>query len=191
MDLKNQDSVRPGLNSGFALTELLFTVAIIALVLGAIASIAATQKATQTARKEGMTIEGVVDDLRLILTRNESFSGVNMNLTTDIDLWPDNKVLSRGRVASEWGSDIALSVDSAVDPTQKTVRFDIPGVPSKGCSDLATYSFSASRVSVDGLIIYNTIPGSPSVYPTDVASAATQCQSEPSTVSVWFPKQDL
>jgi prepilin-type N-terminal cleavage/methylation domain-containing protein len=173
---------------GFALTELLFAVGIMAIVLGAISAVISTQLSTQTAQKEGGTIQSVVDDLKVIFLRQPSFIGVDMVLTTTLDLWPTNRVVSPGVVTSAWGSVVGASTDLAVDPTGKLLRIDIPAVTNKGCPDFAAYAFSAARMTINGQVVFNTTTSGPQVNPLDVALAVGQCADATSDFSIWFSK---
>lgn len=172
---------------GFALTELLFAVGIIAVVLGGISSVIATQLSAQKAKKEGAIIQSAVDDLKTIFSPRDSFVGVDMVLTTDIDLWPTDRVSGPGVVASIWGSTLNAVVDVAIDPTGKLLRIDIPDVPSKGCADQAAYPFAASRITINGQVVLNTTSTGAQVNPLDVTQVAAQCSAD-SDFSIWFSK---
>ena len=59
-------------NAGYVLTEMLITVAIIAVVLATVASVAMSESASREGQNEARMIEQVADDLRLMLTRQDA-----------------------------------------------------------------------------------------------------------------------
>jgi len=188
--MKTKTSISAGKKQqrGYMLTELLLTVAIIAVVLSGIAGVIATQSATQISQREGGIIQMAINDLRLIFRRQPSFIGFNMATSTQVELWPTNRVTAPGVVSSAWGSNINFVVDGALDPSNQTMRADIDDVPQEGCSDFASYAFSASRIAIDGQVVLNTTGFGPQLNPIDIVAVAAQCDSAPSDVSIWFTK---
>lgn len=177
--------------SGYALTELLFTMGIIALVLGTIASIAVNQSASATAKNQARTIEQAIQDLRLIFLRQNSFAGLDMDTSIDLDIWPEEKIVNGGAgrdVLNEWGSPLDLTIAAGIDPGQTVLRVNVDNVPQNACAELAAYNFSNSRMTVDGDVVYNITGVGAAVDPFDAATAADKCSDASNDISIWFSK---
>lgn len=178
-------------NQGFSLVELLITVAIIAVIISTIASLALAESNSQTARTEAQMIERVAQDLRLIFTREDSFLGSTLSTTTELNLWPANRITAPNTVVSAWGPNIQYAI-APFDATNKTVRFTINGVPLEGCVEFATYPYSASRVLVNGTQVFNITGVGPTINPIDVATTADRCAATtPANVVIFFSKDNV
>lgn len=173
---------------GYVLTEMLITVAIIAVVLSTVAAIASSESSAQQAKQEARMIEGVADDLRLILARQTAFTGVNLGTTINLDLWPESRV-NGGNVVNVWGGDIQLLVANGLDPSGKSIRINVLNVPQAACSTFATYDYSYERLVIDGTVAFNRGQfGGAAINPVDVAVVANECADNLNTVSLFFTK---
>lgn len=182
--------VRPN-SQGFSLVELLITVAIIAVVISAIASLALTESRSQTARTEAQMIERAAQDLRLVFSQGPSFQGTNLATTIAIDAWPANRVTAANTVASAWGPNIQYSL-APFDATNKTIQFSINGVPLEGCVEFATYPYSASRVTINGTQVLNVTGVGATINPVDTATASERCAATtPANVVIFFSKDNV
>ncbi len=174
-------------NAGYVLTEMLITVAIIAVVLATVASVAMSESASREGQNEARMIEQVADDLRLMLTRQDSFAGIDLQTTIDTNLWPESRIIGGNSVVNAWGANITLQPAVGLDPAGRVIRMNINGIPSGACASFASYPFSYDRMTVDGTIVYNSGQFGPATRPVDVAAAAAQC-ADGADVVVFFHK---
>ena len=174
-------------NAGYVLTEMLITVAIIAVVLATVASVAMSESASREGQNEARMIEQVADDLRLMLTRQDSFAGIDLQTTIDTNLWPESRVIGGNSVVNAWGANITLQPAVGLDPAGRVIRMNINGIPSGACASFASYPFSYERMTVDGTIVYDSGQFGPATRPVDVAAAAAQC-ADGADVVVFFHK---
>lgn len=176
--------------SGFALTELLLTIGIIALVLSAIAAIAITTSAGQTAQSEARIIDSAANKIRSIYSSRPDFAGLDLTATTNIEAWPTNMVAAPDEVYNAWGGPV--TIQAATAPTSysgqsdtRLFQIDTANVGQDACSELATANTSALGVEVGGEKVYER--GSQNFDPVDAGLVAVEC-GEGVTVSFIYGK---
>lgn len=162
-------------NGGFALTELLLTIGIIALVLGAIAAIAINTSAGQTAQSQARIIDSAANKMRSIYSSRADFSGLNTQASIDVEAWPSNMV-DGANIYNSWGGDVAVIEGTAVRSGQTASRlFEVStdNVSQKACAELATANTTALAVDVAGTNVYERGTGPDPIDAAGVAGACT------------------
>jgi len=161
---------------GYALTELLLVLGIIALVLGAIAAIAVTTSAGQTAQNESRLIDSAANKIRTIYSSQPDFAGLDNTVSTQIEAWPTSMVSGPAAIFNSWGGAInVVSPATAVSGqvASRLFSIDSENVSQDSCADLATASTTALGISVAGTPVYER--GVPALDPVDTAGAAAVC----------------
>lgn len=175
-ELTQAHTARKTLNKegGFALTELLFVIGIVALILGAVAAIAITTSAGQTAQNEMRIIDSSANKIRSIYSSRPDFNGLTTKASIDIQAWPSN-MTSSPNIYNAWGG--AVTVDEgtgtfAGQVAQRLFEIKTDNVSENSCVDLATASSSALGVKVDGTTVYERGGAND---PVDAAAATASC----------------
>lgn len=178
-----------GRNGGFALTELLLTIGIIALVLGAVAAIAISTSAGQTAQSEARIIDSAASKIRNVYSSRADFAGLDLAGTIAIEAWPTNMV-NGTEVYNAWGG--LTTIQAAPAPTSysgqaesRLFQIDVANVSQDACADLATAQTTALAVEVAGTPAYER--GSATRDPIDNTVVTTNC-GDGVTVSFIFGK---
>lgn len=173
---------------GFALTELLLTIGIIALVLGAIAAVAITTGASQAAQNEARLIDTAANKIRSIYASTASYAGLTTGVAEGFELFPES--MGAAPTINTWGGTVTIVTPPANVATPAGVgarQFEInwPNVAEESCSDLATAQTSAVGVDVDGVQVYSR--GVAGLDPIDPALVSANC-AEGVTVTFVYGK---
>jgi type II secretory pathway pseudopilin PulG len=175
-------------HGGFALTELLFAIGIVALILGAVAAIAITTSGSQTAQSEARIIDSAANKIRTIYNSRADFNGLDNAASISIQAWPSNMVSGTAGIFNSWGGDVDVVEGTGTYAGQDAARlFEISSgnVSENSCADMATASTSAIGVQVGGTDVYTR--GSATLDPVDATGAATAC-SEGETITFIYGK---
>lgn len=176
-----------GRNGGFALTELLLTIGIIALVLSAVAAIAISTSAGQTAQSEARIIDAAASKIRSIYSSRADFDGLDNAASIAIEAWPTNMV-DGTKIYNAWGGATNIIADPAPNSysgqaASRLFQIDVENVSQDACADLATAQTSALAILVDGTVAYER----GNIDPIDNTVVTTNC-SDGVTVSFVFGK---
>jgi type II secretory pathway pseudopilin PulG len=157
-------------NGGFALTELLIALGVVAGILAAIAGVAATLQSSAGASDHVRQIETIAQNLGSIYTRSSNFSGLTQTVARDLQVFP-GQMDDGTAVYNTWNG--AVTVAAATDLSGNANRaFTITteDIPEDVCSDLASNTAGARQVQVGGTSVYEV-----NNRDLDVAAIATGC----------------
>lgn len=167
-----------GRNGGFALTELLLTIGIIALVLGAVAAIAISTSAGQTAQSEARLIDSAANKIRSVYGSRPDFADLDLGASISFEAWPTNMVNAAGTdVYNAWGGDVDVIEATATEQgglaqdASRLFAIKTGNVSQDACSELATAQTTALRVSVAGTAVYERGV----IDPINLGDVATNC----------------
>ncbi len=176
-----------GRNGGFALTELLLTIGIIALVLGAVAAIAISTSAGQTAQSEARIIDSAASKIRSVYSSRADFSNLDLAASINMEAWPTNMV-SGTDVFNAWGGAVDVTAPAGSTYSGQNVNrlFEIEtiNVSEDACTDLATAQTTALAVLVGTTTVYER--NSATLDPIDSTEVATQCAGAGGAAVVTF-----
>lgn len=174
--------------SGFALTELLLTIGIIALVLGAIAAVAITTGASQSAQNEARIIDSAANKIRSIYASTADYSSLDTGVAEGFELFPES--MGSAPTINTWGGTVTVVTppNNTATPNGVAARqFEInwPNVAKESCSGLASAQTSAIGIDVDGTQVYSR--GDTALDPIDPALVSGNC-AEGVTVTFVYGK---
>lgn len=173
---------------GFALTELLLTIGIIALVLGAVAAIAISTSAGQTAQSEARIIDSAANKIRSVYSSRADFDGVSTTNSISMQAWPSNMVTGAANIYNAWGGAVNVEESTTSRSNQLAARlFEIStnNVSENACAELATAQTSALAVLVGTTLVYER--GSSTLDPINAALVTSTC-AEGAEVTFVFGK---
>ncbi len=175
-------------NGGFALTELLLAIGIIALILGAVAAIAISTSASQTAQSEARLLDSAAGKIRSIYSSRADFAGLNTQASIDVEAWPTNMV-DAGSVYNAWGGGVTVTAPApnaySGQVASRLFQIDSKNVSQDACASFATANTSALAVEVAGTPVYER--GNAALDPVDSAAVAANC-ADGVTVSFIYGK---
>lgn len=174
--IHNPNAMTARKNGGFALTELLLAIGIIALILGAVAAIAISTSAGQTAQSEARLIDSAANKMRSIYSSRADFSGLDTGASIDIQAWPTNMV-DGATVYNAWGGTVTVTAPAPTaysgQVASRLFQIDSDNVSQDACADFATANTAALAVEVAGTAVYER--GNAALDPVDAAAVATNC----------------
>lgn len=187
---------------GFALTELLLTIGIIALVLGAVAAIAISTSAGQTAQSEARLIDSAASKIRSVYSSRPDFAGLDTDASVKFEAWPTSMVVDNGGgtgfdVFNAWGGSVQVQDPVATaysgQVASRLFRISTSNVSEAACSELATAQTAALAVEVGGdattagTTVYERGESTTPLDPIDVSLVAANC-TEGTTVHFIYGK---
>lgn len=174
--------------SGFALTELLFAIGIVAVILGAVAAIAISTGGSQTAQTEARVIDAAATKVRTIYGSRADFDGLDNEASVSIQAWPSNMVSGVDTIFNAWGGTVNVvegTSDYAGQVASRLFEINSDNVSENSCVDFATASTSALGVQVGATDVYTR--GSATLDPVNSTAAAAAC-SEGALITFIFGK---
>lgn len=156
---------------GFALTELLIALGVVAGILAAIAGVASMLQSSAGASDHARQIETIAQNISTIYTRASNFNGLTQSVARDLKVFPGS-MDDGSAVYNTWNG--AVTVSSATDLSGNSNRaFTVvtEDIPEEVCADLASNTAGARQVRVGSSTVYEA-----GTTDLNVAAIATGCR---------------
>ena len=133
-----------GRSGGFALTELLIALGVVAGIL------AASAGASDHARR----IETSAQNISSIYTRASNFSGLTQTVARDLQVFP-GAMDDGSAVYNTWNGSVTVAAATDLSGNaNRAFTITTEDIPEDVCSDLASNTAGARRVQVGGTTVY-------------------------------------
>jgi type II secretory pathway pseudopilin PulG len=173
---------------GFTLVETVLVIGILVLTIAAIAAVAITTGASQTAQNEARLLDTGANKIRNIYSSTADYSTLDTTVAEGFELFPEN--MGAAPTTNTWGGTVTVVSPPANVATPAGVgdrQFEInwPNVAEESCSDFAAAQTSAIGVDVAGVPVYSR--GDVNLDPINPALISANC-AEGVTVTFVYGK---
>lgn len=168
--------------TGFALTELLIALAIVAAAITTIAMIATGALSSSKASDQARIIDSIGQDLQTKYQRANNFAGLTTASAIALGIFPEQMV-NGTTVLNTWNGTVTTAPAADINGVaNRAALVTWTNVPADECSSLSTASTKANRVRVGTTVVQQDGTA------VNIAGAGTACSGNTNTVDFLYHK---